>query len=358
LGAMASAVEDTALRAAKEGLGHEAFLLELARTERAAKSARRIERLRHHSGLLPGKDFRALDLNRFAPATRMQIERLRGGSFLTESINVVAVGRPGAGKSHLACALGHELVEQGHPVLFASTSTLVQRLLAARGLRDAKRALVGSGLFVIAQFALFLLVGTSLWLAGADRPGLASDAIYPTFVLEHLPPGLAGLVVAAILAAASVAAALNSLASASTYDFYVPLTGRRDPEHLLKVGRAMTLLWAAVLVVGAMLVKDRDTPVVVLALSIASITYGGLLGSYLLGGLWPRARQRDVIIAILVGVAVMIPVVLGFPRRLLPGLAWPWYVPIGTSVTVMVGVLSSLVGRADGQTAGRAPATT
>ena len=235
---------------------------------------------------------------------------------------------------------------------------LVQRLLAARGLRDAKRALVGSGLFVIAQFALFLLVGTSLWLAGADRPGLASDAIYPTFVLEHLPPGLAGLVVAAILAAASVAAALNSLASASTYDFYVPLTGRRDPEHLLKVGRAMTLLWAAVLVVGAMLVKDRDTPVVVLALSIASITYGGLLGSYVLGGLWPSARQRDVIIAILVGVAVMIPVVLGFPRRLLPGLAWPWYVPIGTAVTVMVGVLSSLVGRADGQTAGRAPATT
>ena len=77
LGAMASAVEDTALRAAKEGLSHEAFLLELARTERAAKSARRVERLRHQSELLPGKNFRALDLNRFAPAIRMQIERLR-----------------------------------------------------------------------------------------------------------------------------------------------------------------------------------------------------------------------------------------------------------------------------------------
>ena len=102
LGAMASAVEDTALRAAKEGLSHEAFLLELARIERAAKSARRVERLRHHSGLLPGKNFRTLDLNRFAPATRMQIERLRDGSFLTEAINVVAIGRPGAGKSHLA----------------------------------------------------------------------------------------------------------------------------------------------------------------------------------------------------------------------------------------------------------------
>jgi DNA replication protein DnaC len=104
LGAMASAVEDTALRAAKEGLSHEAFLLELARTERAARSARRVERLRHQSGLLPAKNFRALDLNRFAPATRMQIERLRGGSFLTEAINVVAVGRPGTGKSQVSIA--------------------------------------------------------------------------------------------------------------------------------------------------------------------------------------------------------------------------------------------------------------
>jgi DNA replication protein DnaC len=132
LGAMASAVEDTALRAAKEGLSHEAFLLELARTERAAKSARRVERLRHQSELSPGKNFRALDLRRFTPATRMQIERLRGGDFLAEAINVVAVGRPGAGKSHIACALGHALIDQGHPVLFAPTSALVQRLLAAK----------------------------------------------------------------------------------------------------------------------------------------------------------------------------------------------------------------------------------
>jgi SSS family transporter len=232
---------------------------------------------------------------------------------------------------------------------------IVQRLLASRDLPDARRALIGSGVFIIAQFALFLFVGTALWLAGADRPGMAADAIYPTFVVERLPPGVAGLVVAAILAAAmsTVSSSLNSLASASTHDFYAPLTGRTDTEHLLKVGRGMTLLWAAILVGGAMLFKNRDTPVVVLALSIASITYGGLLGSYLLGGLWPRARQVDVIIAILVAVIVMIPVVLGFPFRLLPGLAWPWYVPLGTAVTVAVGMISSLVGRSDGRTAAR-----
>jgi hypothetical protein len=114
----------------------------------------------------------------------------------------------------------------------------------------------------------------------------------------------------------------------------------------------MTLLWAAILVGGALLFKNRNTPVVVLALSIASITYGGLLGSYLLGGLWARTRQLDVVIAILVGVAFMIPVVLGFPLRLLPGLAWPWYVPLGTLVTVLVGMISSLVGPPDRRTVG------
>jgi SSS family transporter len=231
---------------------------------------------------------------------------------------------------------------------------IVQRLLASRDLRDARRALIGSGVFIIAQFALFLFVGTTLWLAGADRAGMAADAIYPTFVVEHLPAGLAGLVVAAILAAAmsTVSSSLNSLASASTHDFYAPLSGRTDAQHLLKVGRMMTLVWAAVLVGGAMLFKNRDTPVVVLALSIASITYGGLLGSYLLGGLWPRTRQVDVIVAILVGVSVMIPIVLGFPFRWLPGLAWPWYVPLGTAVTVGVGMLSSFVGRSDRRTVG------
>ncbi len=229
---------------------------------------------------------------------------------------------------------------------------IVQRLLAARGLKDAQRALVGSGVFIILQFALFLLVGTSLWLAGADRAGMRGDAIYPTFAITQLPAGLAGLVIAGILAAAmsSHASAVNSLASAATLDFYAPLTGRQEPTHLLWVGRWLTLLWTAVLIAGAMAFRNQNTPVVQLALSIVSITYGGLLGTYLLGGLWPRARQIDVILAIVVSVLVMTPVVLGavipgFPIRWLAGLAWPWYVPLGTAVTVAAGMVSSLVGQ-------------
>ena len=232
---------------------------------------------------------------------------------------------------------------------------IVQRLLAARGLRDAQRALIGSGVFIIAQFALFLLVGTSLWLAGADNGVMRSDAIYPTFIVTHLPPGIAGLAVGGILAAAmsSHASAVNSLASASTHDFYSPLTGRNNPGHLLWVGRWFTAIWTAVLVAGAIaFIGDRNTPVVQLALSIASLTYGSLLGTYILGGAWPRTRQIDVIVAIAASVVLMSPIVLGaviphFPVHWLPGLAWPWYVPLGTGVTVLVGMLSSLVGRAE-----------
>ena len=236
---------------------------------------------------------------------------------------------------------------------------IVQRLLAARNLKDAQRAIIGSGVFIILQFALFLLAGTSLWLAGADDGVMRGDAIYPTFIVTHLPAGIAGLAVGGILAAAmsSHASAVNSLASASTHDFYAPLTGRQDPERLLRVGRWLTLVWTVVLVAGAIAFGDQNTPVVQLALSIASLTYGALLGTYLLGGIWPRARQVDVIIALAVSIALMSPIVLGaviphFPVHWLPGLAWPWYVPLGTLITVAVGVLTSLFGRSDGPTVG------
>jgi len=178
---------------------------------------------------------------------------------------------------------------------------------------------------------------------------MRSDAIYPTFIVERLPAGLAGLVVAGLLAAAmgTHASAINSLASATTHDFYAPLSGKRDPAHLLKVGRALTLFWASVLVLGAMLFSERDTPVVQLALSVASLTYGALLGMYILSGV-ARINQRDVLIAVTLSVLLLAPVVLGavvphFPLHWLPGLAWPWYVPLGTALTVGIGWLTSML---------------
>lgn len=233
---------------------------------------------------------------------------------------------------------------------------IVQRLMAANGLRDARRALIGSGVAVIAQFALFLFVGLGLWAYYQGRTFASSDQIFPTFIIESMPPGVTGLVVAAILAAAmsTVSGSLNSLSAATTHDIYMPLKGSSvDEEAAFRAGRVFTLLWAVVLIGGALLYRNQGTPVVIVALSIASFTYGGLLGGFSLGLLWPRANQRDAMVGMSVGILVMALVVFaGRISDAIPatagglaafvGIAWPWYVLIGTSITMIVGMLSSL----------------
>lgn len=136
LPAIAATFPDLALKAAKEGTTHEAFLYEVVRTECEQREQHRIDRLQHQSGLPPEKTFRTLTLALFSPLIQQQVERLRTGAFLAEALNIVAVGKPGAGKSHLLAAIGHELVRQGHRVRWFTTATLVQQLLAAK--RDLK----------------------------------------------------------------------------------------------------------------------------------------------------------------------------------------------------------------------------
>lgn len=239
---------------------------------------------------------------------------------------------------------------------------IVQRLLATRSLRDARRALIGSGVFVIGQFLLFLLVGIAIWAASLAPDTMLPDTIFPQFILDHLPTGIAGLVVAGILAAAmsTISSSINALASSVTHDLYASWSGRRDPTHLFRVGRAFTVAWGVALIGGALLLyryaTGNDTPVVVLALSIASVTYGALLGTYVLASQVPRARQRDVVAAVAFTVAAMLLVVfagrlagVGGFGWLAPAarLAWPWYVPLGTALTVLTGAALSLLPHRD-----------
>jgi SSS family transporter len=218
---------------------------------------------------------------------------------------------------------------------------IVQRLLATGALRPARRALVVSGLVVTLQFALFLLVGTLLWAAGADDPATRSDSLYPRYIVDSLPPGIAGLVVAGLLAAAmsTLSSSLNALASATTHDLYGPLSGERRPERLLAFGRAATVGWALVLAGGALAFRS-DTPVVEVALKLASIAYGGLLGAYCLAGL-AHARQRDAILALVLSTVAM--AVIFFSRA---ALDLTWYVPLGTVLALAVGLTSSYARRA------------
>ena len=234
---------------------------------------------------------------------------------------------------------------------------IVQRLMSSRSLKDAQRAIIGSGLVVFCQFFLFLAIGLGLWAFYQGRTFTATDAIFPTFILEHMPPGLVGLIVAAIVAAtmSTHSGAINSLAGATTHDIYLPLSKRSaDDPQTLKMGRMFALIWGVVLTLGALLFpEDTKTPVVIVALGIASFTYGGLLGGFFLGIFWRRAIQRDAILGMSVAIVTMAFIVFARPistaypplaSTLAPfaGIAWPWYVLVGTTITLVVGILSSL----------------
>jgi SSS family transporter len=233
---------------------------------------------------------------------------------------------------------------------------IVQRLLSSRSLRDAQRAIIGSGLVVFVQFALFLTVGIGLWsfYMGAKFP--SSDLIFPVFIIQAMPHGLLGLIVAAIVAAtmSTHSGAINSLAAATTHDIYLPLTKRSvDDVATFRAGRLFALAWGVVLTGGAMLFPQGQTPVVVIALSIASFTYGALLGAFFLGIYNARAVQRDAILGMSLGIVAMSGVVFAKPLvAAIPALhgvlgafvdvAWPWYVLIGTTITLAVGSVSAL----------------
>jgi DNA replication protein DnaC len=132
LGTMADVFADVALRAAKEGLSHEAYLYELARLETEQRTQRRTARLVRAWGLPVQKTFRTLALHRLSPSLQLQLERLKSASFLETATNIIAIGKPGVGKSHCLAAVGYAVIEAGYPVLWTPTSTLVQRLLAAK----------------------------------------------------------------------------------------------------------------------------------------------------------------------------------------------------------------------------------
>jgi Na+/proline symporter len=226
---------------------------------------------------------------------------------------------------------------------------IVQRLMAAEDLGAARKALMGDAVIIIIQFALFLAIGLGMFVYFAGREFAAPDEVFPAFVLEAFPSGLAGLMIAGILAAAmsTLASSINALASSTTHDIYAPLSGRDDDDggaHLMRVAKLFTLMWGVILVGGAMLFRfaSQGTPVVILALEIASFTYGGLLGGFFLGMLSKRATEKDAVGGIAAAVAVMGALwsiqQFGVVDRFMNGL---WYSLVGSVVTVAVGLLSS-----------------
>lgn len=230
---------------------------------------------------------------------------------------------------------------------------MVQRILGCKDLADGRKAMIGSAIFVMLQFALFSFVGTLLWLNFHGQTprqlGLSdSDQLFPQFIIQQLPPGLSGLLIAGILGATmgSLSSAMNSMSNSTVTDL-LRLFSRREYSDtaMLRISRMTTLLWAGALVGFASMFTNTHSPVIVLGLSITGYTYGALLGAFLLGLLARRANQRDGVVAFVATLVIMAVVVLGVKFHG-SALAFPWYVPIGVAITLIVGGLLSLNHRA------------
>jgi SSS family solute:Na+ symporter len=235
---------------------------------------------------------------------------------------------------------------------------MVQRLLAARDQRSSRAALMSSWVVIFIQFTLFLMIGTCLFTLYSDRhwtPPDVPDRLYPLFIWQHLPVGIAGLVIAAILAAAmsNLSAALNSLASATVMDFWKPLSGAlsgpdpsgrggttNDDARWLRLSRRVTVVWAGVLFGVSMFAREWGS-VLEAGLSIASVLYGSLLGVFLLGLLTRRVGEKAAMFGMCAGFALILYV------KLETSIAWTWYVLVGTAGTFLAGLAASLIFKPD-----------
>jgi SSS family transporter len=232
---------------------------------------------------------------------------------------------------------------------------MVQRLLVAKNLRESRLALLSSGLVILMQFALFLLIGAGLYVFYLQRPPIlpfiSPDHIFPAYIVQQMPIGVAGLLIAAILAAAmsNLSAALNSLSSTTVVDFYLRWRPQSTDSERNMISRASTVMWALVLFALALLSRGGGH-VVEIGLSIASVAYGSLLGVFLLGTATKRANQGGAIIGMITGFALNVTLWMRQAHPIwifarVPLIAWTWYVLIGAIVTFTLGYLASLLFR-------------
>ena len=218
--------------------------------------------------------------------------------------------------------------------------TIVQRLLAARSERDSRRALLASGAIVLVQFTVFLLVGVGLYVFAQHWPLLApgerTDRILPLFLVREMPPGLAGLLLASIIAVAmsNASGSLNSLAASSVLDFSHRDATSIGSEKLLRTSRYATLCWGAVLLAFGFV---HWGSLLETGLTVASLPFGSLLGLFLLGTIDRRANSTGALCGMLAGLATVLSV-LRFTS-----VAFTWYVLIGSCTTFFVGAIVSRV---------------
>ncbi|MBK8945492.1 MAG: sodium/solute symporter [Ignavibacteriae bacterium] len=217
---------------------------------------------------------------------------------------------------------------------------IVQRLLSTKNLKQAQKAIIGSGIIVIIQFVIFLLVGIALF-AFYGKLDLRSDEIFPKFIIENIPSPFSGIIIAGLFAAAmsTLAGSISALSSSTMMDLYQPFFKNRNKNIDLTVSRIFTIIWTIMLIFAALFFMNSSQTVVELALSIASFTYGGLLGTFMLGLFVKNANQEDALAAFTGGIFIMITVIS------LKLAAWTWFTLIGVTATILLGTFLSYLSK-------------
>ncbi len=200
---------------------------------------------------------------------------------------------------------------------------MVQRVLGTRDLASGRKAMIGSGFFVFLQFAVFLLAGSLIYSYMGGVP-IAKDREFSTFIVEHLPVGLKGLLLAGILSAAmsTLSSSINSLASSTINDWF-------GGEATLQKSQVVSLIWAVILIGIALIFDEGDTAIVVMGLQIASFTYGGLLGLFLLSKFDQSFHTASLIVGLILSCLIVF-----YLKQI--GLAWTWFILVSVTVNIMV----------------------
>ncbi len=199
---------------------------------------------------------------------------------------------------------------------------MVQRVLGTNSLDSAKKAMIGSGIFVFFQFTVFLMAGSLIYVM-MDGVEIAKDREFTSFIVNYLPVGLKGVLLAGVLSAAmsTLSSSINALASSTINDW---IGGRSS----LKLSRFISLAWAIILIGIALLFDEGDSAIVIVGLQIASFTYGGLLGLFLLSKLKRNFHQISLITGLLTSLLIVF-----YLKQL--GIAWTWFILLSVLINIL-----------------------
>jgi len=231
---------------------------------------------------------------------------------------------------------------------------IVQRLLTCKDKRSSQKAVIVSGIIVTVQFTIFLVVGLMLYALyeGVDFKSLVingqnltkSDEIFPMFIVQSLPVGLAGIVVAGLLSASmsTLSSTFNSLASTTILDLFKGKKFIKDEKDELKYSKLATIFWAIVIMGTGLLFQSETNPAVDFALKIQSLIYGGLLGVFLLGIMSVKAQLKDAVISYTFAIVILSLLFILPKFGVMPAINLTWFTLFGVVITFVIANITML----------------